>query len=52
MPSTPVGVAMTSTSKPCLANIPVSRANQGGIIDADKDVNAMRTLRNGGDSAA
>ena len=31
MPSTPLGVAMTSTSSPCLAKIPAERAIHGGI---------------------
>ena len=52
IPSTPVGVAMTSTSKPCLLKIPDSRANQGGIITADSEVKAMRTLRKPAESAA
>src|SRR5262245_46686349 len=52
MPSTPVGVAMTSTSKPCLAKMPFSRATQGGNITADSEVKAMRSLRKLEDSAA
>src|SRR5262245_62363501 len=52
MPSTPVGVAMTSTSRPCLAKMPFSRAIHGGIMDADNDVNAMRSLRGLAPSAA
>ena len=52
MPSTPLGVAMTSTSSPCLAKIPAERAIHGGIIDPDRDVKAMRSLRSGGASAA
>ena len=52
MPSTPLGVAMTSTSSPCLAKIPAERAIHGGIIDPDRDVKAMRSLRSGGESAA
>jgi hypothetical protein len=52
MPSTPLGVAMTSTSKPCFLKIPASRASHGTAIDPDSDVIATRSLRNGGDSAA
>src|SRR6266404_647177 len=52
MPSTPLGVAMTSTSRPCLAKIPAERAIHGGIIDPDNEVNAIRSLRRGGESAA
>src|SRR5882724_13103436 len=52
IPSTPVGVAMTSTSKPCLVKIPASRAIQGGHITEDSDVKAMRTLRGADDSPA
>ena len=52
IPSTPVGVAMTSTSNPCLLKIPPSRANQGGIMTAESEVKAMRTLRNPEESAA
>src|SRR4029450_1366841 len=52
MPSTPLGVAMTSTSSPCLAKIPAERAIHGGIIDPDKEVNAIRSLGGYGESAA
>src|SRR5215510_1343148 len=39
-------------SKPCLLKIPASRANHGGIMTAESDVNAMRTLRKPEESAA
>jgi hypothetical protein len=52
MPSTPLGVAMTSTSRPCLAKIPAERAIHGGIMDPDKEVKAIRSLRGDGESAA
>src|SRR5215467_4723100 len=51
MPSTPVGVAITSTSRPCLLKIPAERATHGGHMTDDIDVNAMRTLRSGCASA-
>src|SRR5436305_14975149 len=43
---------MTSTSKPYLLKIPVDRAIQGVIMDPDRDVKAMRTLRSDEESAA
>src|SRR2546427_1093985 len=52
IPATPVGVAMPSTSKPCLVKIPAARAIQGGHITEDSDVKAIRTLRGADDSAA
>src|SRR5215813_839951 len=51
MPSTPLGVAMTSTSRPCLAKIPAERAIHGGIIDPDREVKAIRSLRGDVESA-
>ena len=45
IPSTPLGVDMTSTSKPYLLKIPAERAIQGGIMEPDKEVKAMRILR-------
>src|SRR5581483_762591 len=47
MPSTPVGVAITSTSRPYLLKMPASRAIHGGHITEESEVNAMRTLRSG-----
>src|SRR2546422_6471379 len=38
---------MTSTSNPCLLKIPASLATQGGAIDPDREVKAMRILRSG-----
>src|SRR5439155_26588324 len=43
---------MTSTSKPYLLKIPADRAIQGVIMDPDRDVKAMRTLRSDEESAA
>ncbi len=52
MPSTPLGVAMTSTSKPCFLKMPASRANHGTAIDPDSDVIATRSLRSCGSAAS
>ena len=51
IPSTPLGVAMTSTSKPCFLNIPASRASQGTAMEPDSEVIATRNLRSGAVSA-
>jgi hypothetical protein len=52
IPSTPLGVAMTSTSNPCFLKIPASRASQGTAIDPDNEVMATRSLRTGAASPA
>src|SRR5262245_3180813 len=45
IPCTPLGVAITSTCKPCFLKMPDSWAAQGGAMEPEMEVMATRILR-------
>jgi len=47
-----LGIAITSTSRPCFLKMPASRATHGGAIEPESEVKMTRTLRGEADSAA